>query len=165
MAATCSTCTANSSVYAASDPLCSALQVINHLQDAKDDLRTLDRVYVPQDWLAEEGLDVTSLVAPASDARLRRVIDRCLNEVDDLIDRARPLPDVLRSGRLALKSAAIVSLADGLARALRVQDPIAGRVEHGKLSFAMRAGAGVLGTLLRRLFGASARAQTAARGP
>src|SRR5690606_4896931 len=38
--------------FAASDALCSALQVINHLQDCQKDYRTLDRVYLPGDWLA-----------------------------------------------------------------------------------------------------------------
>ena len=37
------------SVWAYSDPLCSALQVINHLQDCAKDYRALDRVYLPLD--------------------------------------------------------------------------------------------------------------------
>ena len=38
--------------WPASDALCAALQVINHLQDCGKDRRELDRVYVPQDALA-----------------------------------------------------------------------------------------------------------------
>src|SRR5262249_9086249 len=38
--------------YRASDALCNALQVLNHLQDCQDDYRQLNRVYLPQDWLA-----------------------------------------------------------------------------------------------------------------
>lgn len=136
--------------YAASDPLCSALQIINHLQDAKDDYRTLDRVYLPQDWLTAEGLEVRALDAPASDARLRRVLDRCLDEVEALLDQARPLPLVLRSGRLALESAAILALARDLAAALRVQDPIAEKVAHSRVAFVVHGGAGALGALVRR---------------
>src|SRR3546814_3843453 len=41
--------------YAASDALCSALQILNHLQDCQGDYRQLDRVYLPQDRLAAEG--------------------------------------------------------------------------------------------------------------
>jgi squalene synthase HpnC len=140
----------DASGYAASDPLCSALQIINHVQDAKDDYRTLDRVYLPQDWLAAEGLEVRALTAPASDARLRRVLDRCLDGVDALLERARPLPLVLRSGRLALESAAILALARDLAAALRVQDPVAGRVAHSRTAFVVHGGAGALGALIRR---------------
>ena len=136
--------------YAASDPLCSALQIINHLQDAKEDYRTLDRVYVPLDWMTTEGLDVTALGSAVSDARLRAVLDQCLDRVDALLERARPLPLLLRSGRLALESAVILSLARDLAAALRTQDPIAARVAHGRTGFIVHASAGVLGALVRR---------------
>ena len=136
--------------YAASDPLCSALQIINHLQDLKEDYRALDRVYVPLDWLAAEGLDVDALGGAACDARLRRVLDRCLDGVDALLKQAKPLPLVLRSGRLALESAAILSLARDLAAALRIQDPIAQRGAHGRMRFVVHASAGALGALVRR---------------
>ena len=35
--------------WPASDALCSALQVLNHLQDCAEDYRNLDRVYLPLD--------------------------------------------------------------------------------------------------------------------
>jgi squalene synthase HpnC len=140
----------NPADYAASDPLCSALQVINHLQDAKEDYRTLDRVYVPLDWMTAEGLDVAALDSAVSDARLRGVLNQCLDRVDALLDQAKPLPLLLRSGRLALESAAILSLARDLAAALRTQDPIAVRVAHGRTGFIVHATAGVLGALVRR---------------
>jgi len=136
--------------YAVSDPLCSALQIINHLQDAQDDYRTLDRVYVPQDWLAAEGLDSAALGGAVSDARLRRVLDRCLDGVDVLLGRARPLPLLSRDKRLAYESGAILALARDLAAALRAQDPIAARVAHGRVRFVVHAVAGVLGAMLRR---------------
>ena len=46
------------SVWTYSDALCSALQVINHLQDCAKDYRALDRVYLP--------LDAMRTVVPAS---------------------------------------------------------------------------------------------------
>ena len=136
--------------YAASDPLCSALQIINHLQDAKEDYRTLDRVYVPLDWMMAEGLDVAALDSAVTDVRLRTVLNQCLDRVDALLERAKPLPLLLRSGRLALESAAILSLARNLAADLRIQDPIAARVTHGRTGFIVHATAGVLGALVRR---------------
>ena len=42
--------------YPPSDALCSALQVLNHLQDCAQDLSTLDRCYIPQDMLAAAGI-------------------------------------------------------------------------------------------------------------
>ena len=58
-------------VWPANDALCAALQIINHLQDCKDDYRTLDRVYVPLDTLAACGTSVEALsAAQASPALL-----------------------------------------------------------------------------------------------
>ena len=53
-AASCSTCTASmpQTTWPASDAICAALQVINHLQDCADDYRNLDRVYLPLDALS-----------------------------------------------------------------------------------------------------------------
>ena len=43
------------SAWPASDALCSALQVVNHLQDCGKDYRDLDRVYIPLDIFAASG--------------------------------------------------------------------------------------------------------------
>ena len=58
--------------YVQSDALCNALQVINHLQDCKDDYLTLDRVYLPEPWLVEAGAGVADLGAARASPGLRR---------------------------------------------------------------------------------------------
>ncbi len=118
--------------YAYSDALCNALQVINHLQDCADDYRNLDRVYLPQDWMVAEGVEVAALAAPASSPGLRRVLDRALDGVDDLLRVARALPGALSNRRLAMESAVIVRIAEVLSRMLRRRDPVAERVELGR---------------------------------
>ena len=50
-------------LWPANDALCSALQVINHLQDCAKDYATLDRVYLPADELAGAGTSVEALAA------------------------------------------------------------------------------------------------------
>lgn len=47
-----------------SDAICSALQLINFYQDVVQDLTEQDRVYIPQDELAEAGLDESALLDP-----------------------------------------------------------------------------------------------------
>ncbi len=118
--------------YPANDALCNALQVLNHLQDCGDDYRALDRVYLPGDWMAAEGVTVEALAAPALSPGLRRVIDRCLDDTDALIAHARTLPGRLKSRRLAMESAAIVTIAERLSAHLRRRDPLAERVELSK---------------------------------
>lgn len=134
--------------YRASDALCDALQVLNHLQDCKDDHRELDRVYLPQDWMAANGVTVEHLQGRAVTPGLRRVIDLCLDGVDDLLKVAARLPGQLRSRRLAMESAVILMLARRLTHLLRRGDPIAGRVGLSKADFLAGGISGVLRALV-----------------
>src|SRR6185436_672266 len=121
--------------YAPSDALCNALQVINHLQDCKEDYRVLDRVYVPEDWMREMGASVEDLGRDAATPAMRKVLDRTLRKTEGLMILARYLPIGLKSQRLAMESAAIVNIADRLIGRLTREDPIAGRVQLSKPAF------------------------------
>ena len=122
--------------YGPSDALCNALQVINHLQDCKDDYVKLDRVYLPEDWMGEEGMCVTALAEDHSSPQVRRVINRTLSATEDLMIEAWKLPGSLRSRRLAMESAAILHIAERLIARLRTEDPLAIRVVLTKPGYA-----------------------------
>ncbi|HZK89811.1 MAG TPA: squalene synthase HpnC [Stellaceae bacterium] len=122
--------------WPASDALCSALQVLNHLQDCAEDHRALDRVYLPLDLLGEAGIAVEALAAPAASPGLRRVLDRLLDATDRLIVAAAALPGGVSTRGLRWESATIVALARRLSRRLRRGDPLAARVALGKGDFA-----------------------------
>jgi squalene synthase HpnC len=122
--------------WPASDALCSALQVLNHLQDCGDDYRALDRVYLPLDLMAEHGIAVEDLTLPAAKPGLRRVLDRLLDDTDRLIETAGELPGGVASRGLRWESATIVSLARRLSRRLRRGDPLATRIALSKADFA-----------------------------
>jgi len=114
--------------WPASDALCSALQVLNHLQDCADDYRSLDRIYLPLADLDEAGCGVEMLAAPAASPGLRRVLDRMLDRTESLIATAQGLPPRVAARGLRWESAVIVGLAQRLARRLRRGDPLATRV-------------------------------------
>ncbi|MDA8050624.1 MAG: squalene synthase HpnC [Rhodospirillales bacterium] len=111
-----------------SDALCTALQVLNHLQDAKADLNALDRCYLPQDLLAAHGAAVADLLKERASPRLRRTFDSLLDHASRLNEEARNLPRRTRSRRLRLETAVIVGLSYRLCRRLRREDPVLGRV-------------------------------------
>ncbi|MBV8504965.1 MAG: squalene synthase HpnC [Alphaproteobacteria bacterium] len=121
--------------WPASDALCSALQVLNHLQDCADDYKGLDRVYLPLEELAAAGTGVEALAAGVSNPGLRRVLDRVLDRTAELVDQARGLPPLLASRGLRWESAVIVELAGRLLRRLRHGDPVATRVALSKSDF------------------------------
>ncbi|MBV9784169.1 MAG: squalene synthase HpnC [Acidisphaera sp.] len=115
-----------------SDALCTALQVLNHLQDCAADLKTLDRCYLPLDLLAEHGSSIEEVRGPAETPGLRRVLTALLDRVDGLNRAAPGLPRRTRSRRLRLETAIICALSRRLAARLRRGDPIATRVKLTK---------------------------------
>jgi squalene synthase HpnC len=123
--------------YGPSDALCNALQVINHLQDCQEDYRTLDRVYLPLDWVAQEGGRVEDLDRPRLTPALRRVLDRMLAATSALLLQARRLPAGLASRRLAMEAAAILQIAQTLTARLRRGDPLAERIALHKADYAL----------------------------
>ncbi|MEO1135144.1 MAG: squalene synthase HpnC [Pseudomonadota bacterium] len=127
----------NKTGYVYSDALCTVLQIVNHLQDCGDDRRELDRIYIVEDWLKEEGEDITVVDRPSVSPGFRKVIDRMLDGCDALMVDARKLPAALNSKHLAMESAVIVRLADRLIALLREGDPLATRVALTKLDFAV----------------------------
>lgn len=134
---------------APADALCNALQLLNHLQDCGEDYREMDRVYIPEPWLAAEGLGVETLATQASTAEFRRVLDRVLDGVDGLLDQSAPLAGRMKSRRLAMETAAIQAIAVKLAALLRRRDPLAGRVKLGRMAYASCMLAGLWKGLVR----------------
>jgi farnesyl-diphosphate farnesyltransferase len=121
--------------WPASDALCSALQVLNHLQDCAQDYRQLDRVYLPLTDVAAAGIGVEALAAGASSVALRQVLDRLLDRTAALIDQARGLPPLVASAGLRWECGVIVTLAARLLGRLRRGDPVATRVKLRKSDF------------------------------
>jgi farnesyl-diphosphate farnesyltransferase len=118
-----------------SDALCSALQVLNHLQDCADDYRLLDRVYLPLEDLAAAGIGVEALAEGEANSGLRRVLDGLLDQTAVLINEARGLPPRVAASGLRWECAVIVDLAARLLRRLRRRDPLATRVKLRKSDF------------------------------
>ena len=117
----------------AADGLCTALQVLNHIQDLVPDREALDRVYLPQSWLALAGGEA-AFFAPANLHR-RAILDAALDRVEEQLDRASALPRLTASRRLAMQSAMTIGLARRLLAKLRAADPVLGRVALGKVDF------------------------------
>ncbi|HWE06508.1 MAG TPA: squalene synthase HpnC [Rhizomicrobium sp.] len=119
--------------WPASDALCAALQVINHLQDCGKDFRNLDRVYIPLDVLEERGLEPAALGAARSPPALQQVIAQIAQRNSSLLAQSRPFASQIADHRLALEVALIQRLAEDLNRRLLTQDPLSERVHHNML--------------------------------
>jgi squalene synthase HpnC len=118
--------------WPASDNLCAALQVVNHLQDCGKDYRALNRVYIPLDMLAVAKTGPEALAEGKSSPALRGVIGDLAQRNAALLTASGPLGGQICDTRLALEVAIIQRLAESLNRRLLVCDPLGDRVHHSK---------------------------------
>lgn len=116
-----------------SDPLCSALQVINHAQDCARDYRALDRVYLALDMLRARGASVEDLGAAKASPELRACLGDIADKTATLMPEAAKLPASVQDARLSLETGAIVALAWKLIALLKRRDPLSERVHLTKL--------------------------------
>jgi hydroxysqualene synthase len=138
--------------WPASDAICAALQVINHLQDCGKDFRNLGRVYLPLDRFAAHGVAVEALAAERASPGLRACIAELAGRTAGLLHDGAALPYLIADTRLALEIAAIHGLAGTLARGLQRRDALSERVHLGKPGFALTALKGAVRCLVRRPF-------------
>ncbi len=119
-------------IWPASDALCAALQVINHLQDCGKDYRTLNRVYIPLDALAAANTAPEALGESKSSPALRGVIEGLARRNNGLLANASSFEGQIRDTRLALEVAVIQRLAESLNGRLLSRDPLSEPVHHSK---------------------------------
>jgi squalene synthase HpnC len=120
------------STWPASDALCAALQVINHLQDCGKDYRQIDRVYLPLDVLETAGAEVKMLGAAKAPPPLIKALRVLVGRTQALLEEARPFSSQITDLRLSLEVAAIQRLAESLASRLSRRDPLADKVHHNR---------------------------------
>jgi phytoene synthase len=126
------------------DALCTALQILNHIQDCARDRERLNRIYIPTPWMRAAASEAAFFDPTTSSAR-RRVLDAMLDRVDALLDQAQILPQRLQDRRLRAQSIATHALARCLSRRLRRADPVIGRVQVSKLDMGVAFAQGVCG--------------------
>ena len=112
------------STWAASDALCAALQIINHLQDCAADYRKLDRVYIPLDALAANGIGVEALADDRASPALRDCLRTLVTRTTALLQQSLGLDAAVSDARLAMEISVIQSLASRLLEILRRRDPL-----------------------------------------
>jgi len=118
--------------WPANDALCAALQIINHLQDCAKDYRNLNRVYIPEDALAQNGLDVSVLAERSAGPALRAVLAHLAGRNGLLLAQSRAFAGQIRDSRLALEVDLIQTLAEDLNALLGRRDPLSENVHHSK---------------------------------
>ncbi|GAB3961442.1 squalene synthase HpnC [Streptomyces sparsus] len=124
-----------------SDAVCTALQVVEHLQDVAED-RARGRIYLPAEDMARFAVGEADLDAPTASASLRALIAWETERARTLLDEGTPLVRSVR-GRLRLLLAGFVgggrAAADAIAAA--GYDVLAGPPRAGRLTRLRETGA------------------------
>jgi squalene synthase HpnC len=118
---------------ALSDRICTALQLLNHLQDLGDDRRTRNRVYFPQADLQRFGVRDDDLLAAAASPGVRALVAHWAARLGADFAAGWPLVVAVR-GRLRWELRAILRGAAAVLARLRAvdHDVLAGRVHLTK---------------------------------
>jgi squalene synthase HpnC len=140
-------------LWAASDALCAALQVINHLQDCGADYRRLGRVYLPEEDFRAEGVAPESLRESSASPELRRVIARNLARVEQLLDTAQPLAVNVANDALSGEIGAIAALARRHVKNLYRRDPLCEDLRLGAIAFFWQGLCGAVAVWRQRYYG------------
>lgn len=136
--------------WRASDAICSALQIINHLQDFRADYQRFNRIYLPRDAMEKYGVSEPMLAAEKATPQLRACLTELVARTQAMMDGAK-LSGRIRDLRLAIEIDTIERLAHALLALLAARDPLSERVHLSKatmLAITLRA---ALAVVMRRI--------------
>jgi squalene synthase HpnC len=137
--------------WPASDAICAALQIINHLQDCGADYRNLDRVYLPLDALAADGVGPEALDAKFASPGLRACLGEIAGKVAELLRDGQGLADEIKDWRLRYEISIIHALAVRLTNRLKERDPLSEETHLGGFEAATTAGLAIVHRFTRGL--------------
>ncbi len=101
-----------------SDAICSALQLINFLQDIDIDYQDKQRIYIPLDDMQHFGVTEADLAEKRNSNQLQLLVEHQINRAQDLLDEGSALGKQL-PGRLGLEIKFTVAGGQQVLRALR----------------------------------------------
>jgi hydroxysqualene synthase len=143
------------STWAASDALCAALQVNNHLQDCAKDFRDLNRVYLPRDTLEATGATVEMMGQERSSPQLLDCLHRLAARTAAVLAEGKELAGEVRDVRLSIEIGVIQAYAEEIVTLLQQRDPLSERVHLSRWEFMGHGLRGMVAGLLRRANGGS----------
>ncbi|WP_399892477.1 squalene synthase HpnC [Streptomyces sp. BBFR51] len=128
-----------------SDAICTALQIVEHLQDVAEDLGR-DRIYLPAEDMKRFHVQETDLAAPTANASVRALVAYEAGRARDLLNEGAPLVGSVH-GRLRLLLAGFVAGGRAALRAIAAadHDVLPGPPRSGKIQLLREAGVALRG--------------------
>ena len=122
-------------IYEASDSLCTALQIINHVQDCKKDFKELNRVYIPESFFKKYSLDKKILRKSKSEENFERLKIEIIDNVLTSLRKTKLGLREIQSWRLRKETLIILNIAKRLCNLLKINDPLEKQIKLSRIDF------------------------------
>ena len=122
-------------IYEASDSLCTALQIINHIQDCKKDFKELNRVYIPESFFKKYSLDKKTLRKSKSIENFERLKIEIVDNVLVSLRKTKLGLREIQSWRLRKETLIILNIAKRLCNLLKINDPLEKQIKLSRIDF------------------------------
>ena len=100
----------NPSTYLPASALCIVLQLVNHIQDLKNDVKDLKRIYIPEELLVKYKVSKRALTAAKCSKNLHFLLNDVLDRCCGLLKDAEILPTIIKNMRLKIYICITLSL-------------------------------------------------------
>ncbi|MBS4772419.1 MAG: squalene/phytoene synthase family protein [Proteobacteria bacterium] len=108
--------------------LCAALQIVNHIQDLKEDAVKLRRFYLPAEMMKRHGAENSDIYLSFMTPPLKKVVGEVLENVKGMLKDSEVLPSLISSFRLRAEVGVILSLTNSVVKRLEKGDVLAQRI-------------------------------------
>ena len=120
-------------IYEASDNLCTALQIINHMQDCKKDLEELNRVYIPESLFKKYSINKSILKKSRSMGNFEKLKVEIIENVLTSLKTTKIGLSFIQSWRLRKETLIILNIAKRLCNLLKKRDPLKEKVKLSRI--------------------------------
>ena len=120
-------------IIEASDSLCTALQIINHIQDCKTDFIKLNRVYIPLTFFKKYNLSVKILKNSKSPEKFKIIKDNIITKTEHLMKNCQKDLGLIDIWRLKKETLIILNIAKRLCFLLKNNDPLEKKIKLSRI--------------------------------
>ncbi len=120
-------------IYFASDNLCSALQILNHMQDCQKDYLEMNRVYIPEELFKKYSSSISDLKLKKSPNNFKNLKNEIIYKVEEMLKHSKYGLKLIKISRLRKETLIIFYIAKKLCYLLRKNDPLKKKVKLSRI--------------------------------
>ena len=134
-------------IYEGCDALCNSLQILNHIQDCKEDFLNLNRVYIPENYFKMQNLNISEMLESRNRKKILEIFLKCLFKVENLLDESKQNIKLIKDNGLRKETFVIFNIARKLTELLKKNDPIKKKVKLSHIDLIFCFFKGIIGRL------------------